>query len=101
MRIKKRDYKTIQLGFRTKGEYYRFHNEAVRSYGETRTADCTYLREIIRQNRKRRNQATREKAKALVETTQQLNDLLLATEDPYVQDEISRILREQVKIWEF
>ena len=95
---RKRDYKTIQLGFRTQNEYNKFHNNAVRFYGDGRAADCAYLRECIHQTSKKRKKSTREKARALVETTQRLNDLLEATDNPYIQDEITEILKEQIKL---
>lgn len=99
--IKKRDKKIIQLGFRTQKEYDVFHENAVLYHGEGKGADCAYLRECIKQNARRRKRSTREKARALVETTQRLNELMLASDNPYVQDEISEILKEQVKLWEF
>ena len=101
MKRKKQDYKKIQLGFKTRKEYEEFHKTAVRFYGDYRLADCSYLRDCITQNASRRNRAIKEKAKAWVETTQRMNDLLLSTNDPYLQDEITEILKKQVKLWGF
>lgn len=98
---RKRDEKTIQLGFKTQKEYDKFHKNAVLFYGDCRLADCAYLRECIKQNTRRRKKSSREKAKALVETTQRLNDLMLSIDNPYMQDEIEEILKEMETLWEF
>lgn len=98
---KKRDYKKINVGFRTQKEYDKFHKEAVKEWGDGRNADCMYIRTCISQNRKRRTKSEKERVIVLVETTQRLNNLLLETDDPYIKEEISDILEEQGKLWVF
>lgn len=98
---RKRDYKKINLSFHTQKEYEKFHSEAVEEWGDGRNADCMYLRTCISANRKRRTKAAKEKAIALVETTQKLNDLSLMTDDPNVKEEIAKILKEQRILWVF
>lgn len=98
---RKRDYKKINVGFRTQKEYDKFHNEAVKEWGDGRNADCMYIRTCISQNRIRRTKSEKERAITLVETTQQLNNLLLETDDPHIKEEISSILEEQGKLWVF
>lgn len=98
---KKRDYKKINVGFRTQKEYDKFHKEAVKEWGDGRNADCMYIRTCISQNRKRRTKSEKERVTALVISTQKLNDLSFATNDPFVKEEIIEILKEQRKLWAF
>lgn len=98
---RKREYKKINLGFPTQKEYERFHREAVKEWGDGRNADCNYLRMCIDACRKRRTKAEKEKAIALVETTQKLNDLLVATADPHIKQEVAGILKEMRALWVF
>lgn len=98
---RKRDYKKINVGFKTQKEYERFHNDAVKEWGDSRNADCMYIRTCISQNRKNRMKSAKERAAALVISTQKLNDLFFATSDPFVKEEIMEILEEQRKLWVF
>lgn len=63
---KKKDYKVIQIGFRTKQQYDNYHADAVKYFGmESRLADCAYARECMKNNKKFSRAAMKEKAKAL------------------------------------
>lgn len=101
MKQKKRDYKIVQVGFKTKDVYDNFHKRAVASCGDKKNTDCNYIRQCIEQNSKTKKSSTRAKVTALVETTQQLNDLYAETENPYYRDLIEDTLEKQVKLWVF
>ena len=50
---KKKDFKTIQIGFSTKKEYETYHNDAVKFHGkDNRLADTAYARECFKNNKK-------------------------------------------------
>ena len=64
---KKRDYKTVQIGFRDKYAYDSFHKKAVRYCGcDSRLADCMYLRECIKANEKKKRASSKKKAQEFV-----------------------------------
>ena len=99
MKQRKRDYKIVQVGFKTKAVYDKFHRKAVLSCGNTKNADCNYIRECIEQNSKTKNSSMRDRVIALVESTQQLNDWFAEAEDAYHRELIKETLEKQVKLW--
>ena len=99
MKQRKRDFKTVQVGFKTKGVYDKFHRRARSSCGDTKNADCRYIRECIEQNTRTKKSSVRDRVITLVESTQQLNDLYAETENICHRDLIANTLEKQVKLW--
>lgn len=79
---KKKDYKIIQIGFSTKKEYERYHNDAVKFHGkDNRFADVAYARECFKSNKKLKKASMKEKAIALVEEQTTLTEMLRRTNE--------------------
>ena len=96
---RKRPYKTVQVGFNKESDYKKFHNAAEKYYGTGRAADCEYIRACVKASTKKT--MTRKKAVVLVEITEKINNLLINTDNPYLQDELTYILTEGAKLWEY
>lgn len=97
---RKRDYKTVQIGFKTQKEYDKFHNSAIRACGDYRNADCEYIRHCIKEDRRKRTVVEKNKAKALVSTQQMINDILMYAQDPNFVDQIKKMEKENIKLWD-
>lgn len=97
---RKRDYKTIQLGFKHQSDYEKFHKKAMSVCGEYRNADCEYLRHCIKEESRRRTVAEKKKIQALVVNQQVLNELLNTVENPAVREKIIQLEQESMKIWD-
>lgn len=97
---KKKDYKTIQIGFATKKEYETYHNDAVRFHGkDNRLADATYARECFKNNKKIKKASTKEKAIALVKGQTALTELIRKTNELDVKSALLIASKEAVRLW--
>lgn len=97
---KKKDYKVIQIGFRTKKQYDEYHADAVRYFGmESRLADCSYARECMKNNKKFSRASMKEKAKALVEEQTALTEMIRYTNDTEIKNIMLKISKETIKLW--
>lgn len=96
----KKPYKIVQIAFKTQKEYESFHKDAVKKYGDNHRTDSSYIRECCRKSGRQKKGVVREKVKSLVESTQMLNELAESTNNMYINEQINKILKEQVKIWQ-
>lgn len=97
---KKKDYKVIQIGFRTKKQYDDYHTDAVKYFGmESRLADCAYARECIKNNKKLSKAAMKEKAKTLAEQQTTLTEMIRQTNDEEIKNIMMKISKETINLW--
>lgn len=98
---KKRDYKVIHIGFKTKQEYEKLHKQAVKKYGqESRKADCFYIRECIEKNKRLRRSSMQEKAKALIEIQTTVTELIRTADNPETRNMLLGVAKEEAKLWD-
>ena len=97
---KKRDYKTVQIGFRDKYAYDSFHKKAVRYCGcDSRLADCMYLRECIKANEKKKRASSKKKAQEFVKAQVEIANILQQTDDEKIQSLMMELSKEVIDIW--
>ena len=97
---KKKDFKTIQIGFSTKKEYETYHNDAVKFHGkDNRLADTAYARECFKHNKKLKKTSTKEKAIALVKEQTALTEMIRRASDTYEKSTLFTISKEVVNLW--
>lgn len=97
---RKKDYKSIQIGFKNKKEYDEYHKEAVKYYGiDNRLTDSAYARECFRNYKKTSKASTKEKAIALVEGQTALTEVIRKTEDADIKLAMITISKEMLRLW--
>lgn len=97
---KKKDYKIIQIGFKTKKEYEDYHNNAVKYHGkDNRLADSVYARECFKNYRKLKKASTKEKAIALVEGQTALTEVIQKTAEADMKSTMIKVSKEMMRLW--
>lgn len=97
---KNKDYKVIQIGFKTKKEYEEYHAEAIKYHGsDNRLADSAYARECFRSYKRIARASMKEKAKALVEGQTILTEMIRGTEDVDAKTALLNISKEITRLW--
>lgn len=97
---KKKDYKIIQIGFKTKKQYDAYHKEAIRYHGtDNRLTDSAYARECFKSNKKLGKASMKEKAKALVEVQTALTEMIRKTDNTDVKSTMLKISKEVIELW--
>ncbi len=97
---KKKDFKTMQIGFSTKKEYETYHNDAVKFHGkDNRFADAAYARECFKKNKKLKKTSTKEKVIALVKEQTALTERICRASDTYEKSTLLTISKEAVNLW--
>lgn len=96
---RKRDYKTIQFGVKTRSEYDNIHYKAIKKFGNNRVADCQYLRFCIKETNRRMTISEREKATALVLLQENINQLMRQTSDSEMLNNLNCMQKEMKKLW--
>lgn len=97
---KNKDYKIIQIGFRTKKQYDEYHTEAIKYHGcNNRLADSAYARECFRNYKRTARVSMKEKAKALVEEQNTLTEMIRGTEDVDTKSALLIISKEAIRLW--
>jgi len=96
----KKDYKVLQLGFRSQKEYEKYHTKAVRFFGsDSRMADCAYARECMKNNEKLKKQSSRDKVKALVEGQTMIVNLIQMNVSTEYNEKLIKLSKEVLNLW--
>lgn len=97
---KNKDYKIIQIGFKTKKQYEEYHAEAIMYHGfDNRLTDSAYARECFRSYKRINRASMKEKAKALVEGQTILTEMIRGAEDADRKSALLNISKEVTRLW--
>lgn len=97
---KNKDYKTIQIGFRTKKQYEEYHAKAIKYHGsDNRLSDSAYARECFRSYKRVSRVSMKEKAKALVEGQTILTEMIRGAKGVDTKSTLVNISKEVTRLW--